>query len=593
MMDEQQEEERMLSEIEEDDDSDLIDEDPGENVHMRRIHRDPPRSRRGRKKRKPGVGGGVNNGPGDGPAIENSVCMVTKKELIELDLDEWSEAWRWETPRMSCQISRIAPPYFNNVPVAGFLEKKLGSGYKYEEIVSRFGGGCYELGVSGPLALDRLDVKQLAKKRITIPGDPNLESLPTGAIDAMQKQGGMRRMNQGSSNTDGKLIDIVQEELHTLRDQVYNREKTSGGSGSMDLMKEVFETTARQTEKAMEERAKAKEMAAQTQANFALEMLKLERERAEREREEMKRVEHDLKREMDERIKTPDNSMFMSLLPQFSQSADQRVESVMRTYEAREERLMASHQNSINDLNRMHTTQLDAQRMMFETQIRSMQVEKEMLLRQLEDSRREVDRTKNELMTQVSNAKPKTFPEQMMEYQMITDAIKGMVPSPPGEGSIADDIEQPWLRSIMKLAEKGMTIAPGVIEAMQQRKAMAQQPQMIPQPQPMAMVPQQPRPQVQPPRIKIDRKQLQMAAEFINGVLTSKLSGQSAPTPDEIASAAVQMVDNQVLRELARRDPEKVIDELIRAGIFTGPSTTPEGKEYIKQLLEILPSKLP
>ncbi len=92
------------------------------------------------------------------------------------------------------------------------------------------------------------------------------------------------------------------------------------------------------------------------------------------------------------------------------------------------------------------------------------------------------------------------------------------------------------------------------------------------------------KPKPKKPGKKISRDQLDLAVVFINGALDN----MTPPSPEDFARSAQGTVDNDVLRELARRPPERVVHELDSKGILIGTCATPPGKAYIVEMLTAL-----
>ena len=70
--------------------------------------------------------------------------------------------------------------------------------------------------------------------------------------------------------------------------------------------------------------------------------------------------------------------------------------------------------------------------------------------------------------------------------------------------------------------------------------------------------------------------------------INSALAGGTPPGPADFARAAQGQIDNDVLRELARRPPERVVQELDAKSILIGTCATAEGQAYIVELLREL-----
>ena len=161
-----------------------------------------------------------------------------------------------------------------------------------------------------------------------------------------------------------------------------------------------------------------------------------------------------------------------------------------------------------------------------------------------------------------------------------------------GIGAGLDD--NPMLANVFKLLDKGIPVAQ---EYFAQRRGQQQGPPpqaYVPQPQYQQMQPPPPPPRprpvprpLPPPEPKMDREEVREAINFINGLISQP---EPAP-PEETAAGAISLLPNDMLKQLCRRTPEKLIVALETEGMLTGPSATEQGKAYLTKLLHALKKK--
>lgn len=336
--------------------------------------------------------------------------------------------------------------------------------------------------------------------------------------------------------------------------------------------------------------------------------------------------------------------MLAQLLPTFSTNAQEQVQVLIREQSAREERLASQYQAQINNLHTAHDTQLKTQQMSFDVQqkvlasnyentiallkgqLQNMQAEKEHLGRQLEDARRLVDDARKELMTHIvsGKAQPDTL-EQFMKFAQLREAFEGTFGprEAPAEEGIADGVDNPVLKSLLKMGDKVMPHVPAILDAFKSRQQAAPQQvygpppgyaqQLPPQqlPPPMQQQPQMPQPQPMPPpyegaALPVPYQQPQTAAprkapkkkpllkktdvlpalEFLNTVLAQP----EPPKPEEVLQMALTTAPHNVLRMLAAREPQNVIANLEAAEMLVGLTNLQDdrGKAYLAALLTVL-----
>ena len=67
--------------------------------------------------------------------------------------------------------------------------------------------------------------------------------------------------------------------------------------------------------------------------------------------------------------------------------------------------------------------------------------------------------------------------------------------------------------------------------------------------------------------------------------INATLDQSNPPPPADFARSIPGQVDNDVLRELARRPPDRVVEELNSKGILIGTCATEIGQAYITEML--------
>lgn len=581
------------------------------------------------------------------------------------DLDIWGTKFDWSIPGMKMQLHRRSPTYEGSVKVAGYLESK-DTAYTIEEISHRFGGGDFEATVIGPSGPNNPRPRLLNRKRFSISGRPiiNQDNIPeelrqgppgrTGTILGPRGMG-------GGDPTAKALTEIVGSQLDALNRKVFQSEGAE--RSETKLLKDAYAQATNIAIAATQDKANAAATASEQVAQMYRDSALRAEQETQRLKEEHERMREQLRSmEMDMATKVQEASgnsfgLLAQLLPTFSTSTQEQVRLIISQYEAREERQAAQYQSQINNVNAAHEAQLKAVAMANEVQqkviastydntitllkgqIQNLEAEKAHLGRQLDDARRMFEDARKELMTNIQTSKqqPDSL-EQMMKFAQMKDAMEGLFGNSNASGdsdSLADGVDNPMLKSLLKVGDKVVPHLPAILDAFkgrqqqmpqmysQQQQAQLypqpmQYPQQVQQPQQM-MVPYPPSPQQMPPQMPpqmpgqmpmniyqqqpqqqqqqpaaqpkpkkkqqalLKKEDVRPALEFINGIL----SQPEPPAASEIVQMALMQADHQVLKALASREPMQVIANMEAAGLMMNLNNLHDdrGKQYLAGLL--------
>jgi hypothetical protein len=532
------------------------------------------------------------------------------------DFDLWIQQFDWDRPKMRSMLKRTSPSHHLGVSVGGQLASKDNAPFTFEEIRQRWGGGEYRVSIFGPKSKDDARQVPLAALRLQIPGNPLLDedSLPAETRDKMQQNWG-----RGPRPTDPgtEAMKIVSSEVDALRRQVYDGPK-GPDTAPYDRMTDEIKASA-------EQRIAAKEAAADERSRAATEMLAMEREERKRLAERLAEMEKGMyQKETEMRDKVAESikeaqggslSLVSTLLPQMSDNAAQQVKMAIDQFSAREERIAAQHAQEVMQLHKMHEVQLQIQGQqhqmqmgslaqmhdnnstLLKAQIEGLKSEKEVLRQQLDEARRMVDRARDELMTRITSQKETNPLDQMSQFAQILDMAKSITGGGGDESGAGAGLEDnPILANIFKLGHQAL---PVVQEALAARRQAPQQMMPPPQQQQQVYYQQQPQRQVMvqqappsvpsaPPQQRLKKEDLVAAIAFINGVLS-----QPEPLPvNDVARGAIATQDNGVLKQLARRTPEKLMAKLEEEELLVGPCSSENGRAYMIALLKAIREKL-
>jgi hypothetical protein len=582
-----------------------------------------------------------------------NVRIVKPYTEDDADFDTWASKFEWDKPGMWMKLERLSPTHYAGQLVGGFLGKSLGKPFQQVEILDQWGGGEFRASVIGP-ALDERRGKEtlriIGHKKFSISGNP----IPSGAdmnpdgtpIQQQSNQRGGRMVfnqppNQQQVVREDPYARILSENMRHFQTQA-----SRGGQNelaTLDMIKNNCDDTVANIRGSEQARADSAVRAADMRANEARareaevvkEKQRLEIELRERERTMLEdRAKAD--REIAERVAKAQgsgNELLVALLPQASRDATMQVQSITQLYENRLAASETAHQNALAQIERNYAMQIKSMEMSYDTrleharqdtknsvsllekQLEILRAERDAYVRSLEDSRRETQKARDELMTQVVSAKtPKSAQEQMGEMAALFEgvqSIKGVL----GGGETPAEGEGEM--SVMGLANKFLSIVPQVLEARaasqgappqsgqgpmysqeqvqqilaQQQAAISAQVQAQVAQQPRRLA--QPRPPAQDESVvaskpiklpKLSREAVAPAIDFLNTVISTA----GHPSPDETAQGAMNVIqDRGMLRALAFRDPDKLVVEFINKGLITQemPLFTGEGQAFLKELL--------
>lgn len=552
------------------------------------------------------------------------------------DLDEWIMGLNWQAPSMQVRVARLAPTWFKGQQVAGHLDQRDGEPYTTAELKERFGGGTYKVDVFG--APDGAQIRRLGSRKVTIAGVPVIEGEETLPLEGRFARPGFSPVGGDDRQVAKGLVGILAQEQTELRRAALDSGRAN--ERSIDQVQESHKAAVAAIERAAEERARAREESARELTKQAQQ--RLEEERAERLRlsEELRQKEADHMATMD-KLRTEiastmqgSNDSTLKLLtaffPAMSAQKSEETQSIMREYAAKEERLMAQHQTALQNQQSIHQQALESERQratmqakqiessyenilaVLKLQLQGKDNEITLLQRQVEDLRRNAEEAQKKLVDYVTMSKDTG--SKLGEVAAIMQTVNELKDSFGGGGSGGGGDDEEGMNPVMRIANKVATNLPAIAEAWAASKQQQQQPQMMMPPPGYAMMPQQPmqpqmmQPQMMqpppmqmqrqpappkrpaaPPKPKIKKEDLEQACMIMDAVLS-----QPEPTsPEEFARMAMGQVDNAMLRELARRSPDKVIAQLEAAGMLSAKLASEEGKAWITAVLVTLKDLLP
>ena len=542
---------------------------------------------------------------------------ITNEELRHLDdsFDLWMAGFDWSRPGVYCTLKRVAPTYAAGVPVGGELGQKKNSPFTYDEIQSRWGGGEFRISVFGPKSENDSRMVPLNNKMFMIPGQPFLDedALPEETRTKMQQQGGPYNRGPRPPDPATRAMDHMEREVERMRN----------APDQSDKLAAVYNQTMGVVQQAATEKAAASAAAADERAKMSFTMMEREREDRSKLEQHVRNMEKatmeketQLREQLAKEIQgaqAGSMGLISALLPQMTAANSDTTKMIIAQYAAKESSLIAQHQNDINNLDRMHQAQLQAinnnseQQLrhiemlhknnvtLLEAQLVAVRAECDAVKRQLDDARREVDKARNDLMTRVIGQKETDPLDQMAKMSEIIQMARGFGGGGDKEEGIGAGLDDnPMLANVFKLLDKGIPVAQ---EYFAQRRGQQQGPPpqaYVPQPQYQQMQPPPPQPRprpmprpLPPPEPKMDREEVREAINFINGLISQP---EPAP-PEETAAGAISLLPNDMLKQLCRRTPEKLIVALETEGMLTGPSATEQGKAYLTKLLHALKKK--
>jgi hypothetical protein len=538
----------------------------------------------------------------------------------EMGYEEWVDAIEsklgWQNPGVEVKLERIQPEWHKGIKVGGLLDSRECAPFSQREVMQRFGGGTYQIVVTGPRPEPGLPPISY-KKRFSCAGIPKIDDSidPDHGVGQQYKSPHAHEVEKGAVG-----------HLGALTEQLMAAQLSGGGGGDSDspLLERSFEAFKQLTD----ERARAREESAARQVEEAEKRYKDAKGEVDRLREEMERSRRELEGKAIE-SRNEMNSVLTTMLPTFNDSAARQVQHMMATFQAREERIETQHAKEIDSMQRTHNAALqqaevlrqsELQRLeaMFTNQIGIISAELAGVKTQLEGERNENRKLRADIM--------RTHTEQLTRYQQEQDPIATMgkyaqvaefarefVPSMGGgassSGPLSDDapdymklISQvassfgPAISQVLQARQEGqdqqgppqpqmtpqqaMAIQQAQVAQAQQRQAAAMQsPGAVSQPQ---GPPSLPPPRVKPQRVTVSKGEMDKAMTLL---ATVKTAGTSA---SDAATAAMQHVDQGVLKAVSERPPDIVISEIERHGILPAVLSDEEGRTYLVEVLDTL-----
>lgn len=524
-----------------------------------------------------------------------------RRELLpwedkNLEYDEWCNAFYWgKDASLKFQITRLAPERDNRGQnISGLLETRHGAFMQAEEVRSVYGGGLFSVVIYGlhPHA-DDTKPRILSRRRLTLPGPPNTmdSALPKHILSA---RGGV-----GSDPLASTAMNLVKSELESLRrgqtDNPRLVEKT------LATMRDVSEQRAKFAEKSAEDRIMLVRQQLDEERKERLNLL----ERLRNTESEMTKKSIENQDRMSRVVKeAQDSSMTLltQLLPTLTGNASEQVKQIASLHQLREERQASEHKMVVQQMQANFQTQLESSKALFMAQMESQKSQYEnvitLLRGELQIARAEVTslRTALEVKTQeliarsTEQQKTKSPVEQIAEFGTMFEAMDSMKNYFGG----GNEDKSPMDKMIEVAANLGQNV-PAMIQAWGQRQqnTSSMSPQQLPMPrmvpqqassqQPQGLVPPLTPQIVRPKKIGIKKSDMVSALKFIESVLNT--GGESLPNPETVAMGAMSQIDNNVLKVLSSRDPEKVVIQLQNNDMLSGILLEEKGKKYFVSIL--------
>jgi len=324
-------------------------------------------------------------------------------------------------------------------------------------------------------------------------------------------------------------------------------------------------------------------------------------------------------------VQASGNELLIALLTNAQNTSATQLGTTVQAYDQRLATAEATHQAALQNVTMSYENRLKALETFFQSQVetsKQMAIAREQQLASQAESLREenkrlterLDDARDSLMREIQRvAKTQDPMEQLGKMEGLFGTLTGIKDAlgvgggGGGGGDLGEGMDNPAFQMLGQLGDKLLNVVPNITDAIMatkgqgttppQRPALPpiqqrppgpprppQQRPALPPPQQQGM-PQQrpPQPPQGPPQaaVRVSKAELQKAIFFINNVLQRA----PVPPPAELARGALGIVDNAVLMELAKRRPDKVIAELLGAGLLTGSSASPEGQQYVGELL--------
>lgn len=536
--------------------------------------------------------------------------MASKTMDIIQWIDYIDRTVGWARAGVVCEIWRVHPQWYNQIKTEGFIDKRAGGCFEPEEIREMYGGGEYEMVCRIPPEGTKRGPRA-RRKRFSIIGAPK-----TGAATEPPKDAGPPP--EKNPRTEASVVELLGRSME--------RAWESGGGAGADLdalrgpyestqkvMRDNYDSTLRSQIAAHEritEEAERKADDARKERDEALRELRRQQEQTELKIRE---------------ATTRNNDLVATLIPTLSENSARQVEHALKTFEAREARIETQHAKEIESLHRYHEAQIRQERTAMEAQIArvetSYQSQLGLLQQQLQhfqltnqtlsaDNTRLRDEMMQLRIGQLESLKQDNDPiAALTKLAELRDNAEGLGIFGGGKGEGGDDLEgmPTWLKAVVPLGSKladavtavaqaknGPGMAPGMMPPglspeqqhafmLQQQAAAQQQQMMVPAGGPAGPPVAPPAPRA--PAVKLKRADVKELMTTVQNIYTSGTPAETAAK----AAIAHPDVDRSVLIALARKDPERVINELEAAQLLgDGTLSGPEGKKYIADMLGAL-----
>ncbi|MCW4027761.1 MAG: hypothetical protein NWE76_09810, partial [Candidatus Bathyarchaeota archaeon] len=432
--------------------------------------------KRGRKKKK--------RGP-------SKKTVQRQKWSREMSFEEWVAAIEtklgWQNPGVEVQLTRIQPEWHKGVKVGGLLDSRECAPFSQKEVMERFGGGTFQVVVSGPRPEPGLPPISY-KKRFSCAGIPKIPDsiAPDDNVGQKYRSPHEHEVEKGAVS-----------HLGALTEQLMAAQLSGGGKGAGEpLLEKSFNAFKQLTD----DRAKAREEAAHQARIDAESRYNLAKEEAERLRVEMERSRVDSERKS-EAARGEMNTIITTMLPQLNDSASKQIQYMMATFQSREERIEANQAKEIESIQRGHNTALQQAEMlrqaelqrieaMFTNQMGIVQAELVGYKTQLEAERIENRKLREEIMKlhteQLSRYQQEQDPIAAMgKYAQVAEFAKEFVGGSGGGGENLSDEAPDYMKLISQVAT---SFGPAISQVLEARGGVSAGPQA---PGPQQLSPQQ------------------------------------------------------------------------------------------------------
>ncbi|MBU2515896.1 hypothetical protein KJ966_31640 [bacterium] len=558
----------------------LIDPDDDENVEILEPDED------GRRGELPLGGLGDTRGKKKRQAKKGTT--EKQKTSREMTFEEWcarmDRDFGWDGPGVECRLIRLYPRTVGNIPTAGLVDRISGAHFTIPDVQERHGGGAYEMELHAP-ALGPNKPPQVRRKRFDISGSP--KTLAADPKDGMPPALADQQGQSMHPAVEKGLVGLVDR----MQERAWKERNAAGGGFDPKAISHPYESAMRTMQESMEGRAVAREGAAREAVQAAQTRESEARMLAEQARQELERVQRETQLRV-EKVTAEGSNMLATLLPTFNEGAARQVQHMAQTFEAREARIETGHIKEVDQLARLHEAQLMQLHTTHQAELARIEasfaaqigiLQQQLEFYRLQTATMQVENTKlrddlmQQRLAQLEALKVERDPmTKISELQQFRDMAKDFI----GGGEEAE--ETGW----MKIINNGLsTLGPlveQVVGARAQQQQAAPQQALVTQQQMAPQVPRQPPSPREPEGVKLKKEDVAEAMQALTNIYISK-------TPPEMAAAAAaQHLDHKLLRALARKDADQLMDKLQSESLVEGPLLSQEGRDYMKIVLETL-----